>query len=586
MIFEQLEIKNFLSMGNACIKLDRQGLVGVFGRNYDTGMSFSNGAGKSTLWDALVWCLYGKTLRGVSGDDVIKKGQKSCKISCTFKEGSESYSVKRTRSEKGSVLELNTIGTVTNTVAQEKIDTILGMDYQTFITAIYFGAESMRFAKASDIEQKKILDDLLGLEAYEAACTRAKKALKLAEDEARSIEKRVIAREASIKAWEFSISTAKVQAEQQAEKVRHRKERIVIELADLDLKYRSLSKGVDDSIEVDYKNDLLKMKEFNKKQEEAKNEAERIKSRMEALSRAVLALEKSLCPTCNQPFKDAQTELVKALVEYENGETALAIQETLIKECKKLEATVGLALPEKLKKLQAYNAVKDELTKISLEIPKLEWELKNLQEAPTIDIAPLEENIRATKEAGATDNYKLNALKKSIEAYEFWVQGFGAKGIRSFLLDSVMPFLNERVSDYAQRLLDGSIKIEFSTQTTLKGGDKRERISINVKNQYGSDIYEGNSGGERQRIDLCIALALHDLARRRAGRPLELAIFDETFERLDEVGCERVMGILKARCSEWGSVFVCTHISGLQDEFRNKILVEKRNGTGQVRQLC
>ena len=74
---------NFLSYGNPpnCVSLTDRGLVLIEGDNKDDSSAASNGAGKSSLIDAIVWCLYGTTLRGYEGDEVInRKVGKNCMV--------------------------------------------------------------------------------------------------------------------------------------------------------------------------------------------------------------------------------------------------------------------------------------------------------------------------------------------------------------------------------------------------------------------------------------------------------------------------------------------------------------------------
>ena len=71
MRIETVKIENFLGISEAELSLDNRGLLLIQGENRDDPSAKSNGAGKSTIPDAISWCLFGKTARGVSSDDVI-----------------------------------------------------------------------------------------------------------------------------------------------------------------------------------------------------------------------------------------------------------------------------------------------------------------------------------------------------------------------------------------------------------------------------------------------------------------------------------------------------------------------------------
>ena len=64
MKINRVEIENFLSVQKATIDFDKlSNLVLVKGRNKDVKPESSNGAGKSTIIEAVVFALFGKTLR-------------------------------------------------------------------------------------------------------------------------------------------------------------------------------------------------------------------------------------------------------------------------------------------------------------------------------------------------------------------------------------------------------------------------------------------------------------------------------------------------------------------------------------------
>ena len=81
MDIKSLSIRNCLTIGHAELELDSRGLLLVQGENRDDTSAKSNGAGKSSILDALCWCLFGETARGVSGDDIVNTtAKKDCSV--------------------------------------------------------------------------------------------------------------------------------------------------------------------------------------------------------------------------------------------------------------------------------------------------------------------------------------------------------------------------------------------------------------------------------------------------------------------------------------------------------------------------
>ena len=66
LVFKELEVNNFLSISKLSINLDNQQMVLIEGINYDSTPIGSNGSGKSSIFDAILWMLFGTTLRGTT----------------------------------------------------------------------------------------------------------------------------------------------------------------------------------------------------------------------------------------------------------------------------------------------------------------------------------------------------------------------------------------------------------------------------------------------------------------------------------------------------------------------------------------
>ncbi len=174
-------------------------------------------------------------------------------------------------------------------------------------------------------------------------------------------------------------------------------------------------------------------------------------------------------------------------------------------------------------------------------------------------------------------------LDDKIENLKFWVESFGNSGIKSYLLDSVTPFLNNKTNEYLSKLAGSTMRIEFSTQTRLANGELRDKFEIQLLNQVGGNSYESNSEGEKRRIDLAISLALQDLIRSRSNSKLNILLYDEIFDSLDSVGCENAIQLLTDIQGKVDSIFVITHNDILKSYFDKYLQVVKENGSTSVK---
>lgn len=233
---------------------------------------------------------------------------------------------------------------------------------------------------------------------------------------------------------------------------------------------------------------------------------------------------------------------------------------------------------------RAESAVKTKKSEISQTEKSIERLKKSIEDSKE-DSNPYEDMI--TKYQEEIENYteEIEEYKSGIEdkidekdCLLFWQQAYSNQGIKSLILDDITPFLNKRVNKYLQKLAAGRVEVKFSTQTTLKSGETREKFSIDISNADGGDEYMANSSGEKKRIDLAINLALQDLVASRSNKSLNIAIWDEVFDSLDESGVESVVSLLEELSHEKSSIFVVSHNPHLQAMFSNVITVVKENG--------
>lgn len=146
-----------------------------------------NGAGKSSILDAMTWCLWGKA-RSNSADELIHQGQTEMRVELRFYQGENLYRVIRQRSagKRGSsLLELQAFsdekqkwstlseGTIRET--QDRIDSLLRLDYDTFVNSAFLAqGRADEFTTKTPGQRKQILSNILGLDIWETLESRAK----------------------------------------------------------------------------------------------------------------------------------------------------------------------------------------------------------------------------------------------------------------------------------------------------------------------------------------------------------------------------------------------------------------------------
>lgn len=162
MNLNKIRIENFKSFGNTTTEID----LSFHGKKLLVG---KNGTGKTSIFDALVWCMYGKT--ELKADNVVNKLTKAnCKVEVFFEDGGNEYVITRYRKHNihnNSVYlfengENITPRTITDT--QYLIEEIVGIDYRALISSVVLSSETYKnFLRESNSVRLTIFDSVFSL---------------------------------------------------------------------------------------------------------------------------------------------------------------------------------------------------------------------------------------------------------------------------------------------------------------------------------------------------------------------------------------------------------------------------------------
>lgn len=182
----------------------------------------------------------------------------------------------------------------------------------------------------------------------------------------------------------------------------------------------------------------------------------------------------------------------------------------------------------------------------------------------------------------STDNAKTKAqadtFRTRVSDTTFWTHGFGVRGLKSHVLDRVLPFFNARISYYTRTLLGQRCNAKFSPYKKLRSGGTRENLTMYLTRDDKEMPYQALSGGEVQRADWSIVLALQDLITSRTGANINVCMFDEAFVDLDEQGIDCVLELIQLLSTQRDTEFIITNQDYLQQRLPTVVRVEKRRG--------
>jgi len=184
MIPLKLQIRNFISYGpkSQTIDFEPYNLICLVGKN---------GHGKSALLDALTWAIWGQARKVGSSskadEGLLRLGETNMMVCLDFTCNKITYRIRREFSLIGrkpySLLEfgildqsipgdavgqLRPLTDKTIRATQDKIDTLIGLNYESFINSAFLRqGQSNEFSKKTPKERKDILASILGLDKFE-----------------------------------------------------------------------------------------------------------------------------------------------------------------------------------------------------------------------------------------------------------------------------------------------------------------------------------------------------------------------------------------------------------------------------------
>ena len=139
----------------------------------------------------------------------------------------------------------------------------------------------------------------------------------------------------------------------------------------------------------------------------------------------------------------------------------------------------------------------------------------------------------------------MEQYSQRIEVLEFWKTGFSSTGIPSMLIDESTPFMNQKISEYLDMLTNGRYIVSFDTLAETKAGEFRDKISVRVLDTHTqANTRVQLSGGQTRIIDIATILTLGDLQSAIQDMKINILLFDEIFDSLDEENVGYVAKVL------------------------------------------
>lgn len=560
--FLSIHVQGFCSIGNLHLQLNQQGT---------TIIRAANGEGKSSIFSALVWCLYGKNIKGVSDVNTWKEIQpddyKGTYTDVYFQRGEDIYKVIRCQrfkdyledGAKGNdrlILLKNAemVDVKGKLNIQEEINKAIGMTYSLFMNSIMFGQGLKRLIQESNSDKKKLFEEIFNLEYLN------------------------IAKGIAIEGRTDLLS--------EINRIENKSKILQSQLEDNKATYRKLK-----SQEKNFKSDIIKQRKELKKErlsltEDLMKKQKRISEEVDqSLPNKINRTKKEISKVqskildarylSNKPLDEVVNDII-GLLERHKYNTAIdklrSIRKAFI-DIDKYRSDLD-DLRERLLNLEQtqrdYKGLKSECNYIAKEIATIDNKLNNLKIEKARVISPeYKKKIKDIRMRLRKVDEDYHNKDLELKDYDWLVSDpLSNNGIKSYLFDSSLEMLNNTLASYTETL---GFKIEFNLDLS---STRKDFVTLIERDNHIIE-YDELSGGEKTLVNLAMAFAMHEALTATKG--INILFLDEVFDALSSDNIELVCSLIR-KVSQGKTLFIISHLDSIPLGNSKILTVTKTNG--------
>ena len=529
MYIEKIKIENFKSIYDP-LELDFTNIKGLWKINGDVG------SGKTTIGEAVIFGLFG-SIKGKNNADLISWGKKHGLIEVWCRARNKSIYIKR---------EINTYGMspIYVEVDGEEVIFTNKRDAQSQLENEYYDISRVTvellciisfnnfksLATLNTADAKKFLDQVLGcyiLTQYGDVCKELRSENKQKINDIYNSIRNV---QGQINKLEDIANMARIEGD--LDQVKKDKKEYDDKLKQLTTDYKEAKELITNELEeLNSKLSSIKTLGANKKKE-------------------IDFIEKGTCPTCGAPIDQSQLEIKKkereVLLENYNDINGKVIQK---------RGELGACAND-------YTLQKNKINEKLTEINSLKYKLEEQARHQTIN----EDEIKNLE--NKVEEYNEEVMRYTQEDTEWeMLWQILSNDIRSKILSSFIPTLNENIIKYSQRLQQPYI-ISF---------DSSFKCSIKLCGMDQDIALSSLSTGQLKTVDMIIILGV--LGTILGGESCNVMFLDELFSNLHSDLRNEMCGVLKDFISEDQTLFIISHYD-LDDRYFDgsiKMRLERKN---------
>lgn len=560
---------NFASYKQIEIDLANRGLTLVHG---------ATGSGKSTICDLIPWALFGRTAKGGNADEILSwPGNEVCKVICELGD----IKIVRTRGPKSKdndlyIAERKWQGQIIRGKdipdTQKKINELLGIDYELYLSGAYFHefSQTAQFFITTAKNRRAICEQIVDLSLPKKVQVNLKADKKVKNELLTEITK-----ELGIAQYEEGYLTQAFTAEHK--KIAAWDKTHVAKVADLNEKHENFEQDKAIKLSVlSQEHDAQETKRLADINQliMALNELEATTKSLEfykewgdRLKRLRTNHKFVACPTCGG---DKDHKFLDKLKAEENEWNEKRLKDAYnVKDIERYkEALKSLQRPDTTY-ADAVKAIKATTNTYGEQLDALLDE-----ENPYIQTAnDLKKKLDAAILHKAGIEMKVNALKTELADMDLLADI--TENFRGIAVKNTIVNIEQKVNDILATYFDAEIKVEFAVE-------QADKVEVTITKDGNICQYTQLSKGQRKLLNLSFGLAVMDYISQYHNVNFQQIFLDEALDGLDEAFKAKAYNLLKSLESQYGSIFVVEHSENMRELFDNKIKVELVNGESVI----
>lgn len=537
------------------------GLRLITGSNLAEPRLGANGIGKSTIFDALCFCLYGTSIRGLRASDLISRYHLTTEASVTLRIDDREVTIRRT-APPARVF-------IANERAEDAdVERLVGLSRTRFLNSVVFGQAVPLFLDLPAPARGDLLDEVLDLELWMRAAKLAgsehvsasgslnKLRVEMASTQGQMDGLPDLAYLKSLEAdWDqahaelVDAANAAVKTARRDHEALKKQARTVVRVADT----TALQKAYEDA--------QHNFGELREQRASVRTEVVSIEEDLKFFE------ENDECPSCGQTISEdfVQGHLEEMTAGLSERRSLLDRLDADVKftdaALPVLRASWQKAVQDNAARQRDVQLLDRQMRDKVVEIERMVVQAKRLAS----EINPYATQRQQVSERRRALRLQLRdrgkqeaSLLQQMTSLDYWRGGF--RKVRLFCLDRVLRELEIETQNVLCELGLLGWGIIFKTATETKAGTVKLGVQVEIKSPSSDRSFDMMSPGEQQRARLAVSLGLANLIQRWAGVRWSVEVLDEPTNWLSEQGVEDLLETLSSRASsQRRSIWLCDH---------------------------